>query len=168
MHIIKLTPCEPGVYSDHKADHITAPLEGWAYIPEDFQLPSTFPRLGSIEAKEVTYIREVEVEKEVTKTREVESWKEVIKTREIESMDDEGNPIIVIEEYIDFEPTTITEEYTEMERVIEERPYTMMTVTSMTEGIVPPTPEPEPTEDEKRDAQIFYTAMMTDTLLEEV
>lgn len=27
-------------------------------------------------------------------------------------------------------------------------------------------PEPEPTEDEKRDAQIFYTAMMTDTLLE--
>ena len=29
-------------------------------------------------------------------------------------------------------------------------------------------PEPEPSEDEKRDAQIFYTAMMTDTLLEEV
>ena len=29
-------------------------------------------------------------------------------------------------------------------------------------------PEPEPTEDERRDAQIFYTAMMTDTLLEEV
>lgn len=29
-------------------------------------------------------------------------------------------------------------------------------------------PEPEPTENEKRDAQIFYTAMMTDTLLEEV
>lgn len=28
-------------------------------------------------------------------------------------------------------------------------------------------PEPAPTEDEKRDAQIFYTAMMTDTLLEE-
>ena len=29
-------------------------------------------------------------------------------------------------------------------------------------------PEPEPTAEEKRDAQIFYTAMMTDTLLEEV
>lgn len=28
-------------------------------------------------------------------------------------------------------------------------------------------PAPEPTEDERRDAQIFYTAMMTDTLLEE-
>ena len=27
-------------------------------------------------------------------------------------------------------------------------------------------PEPEPSDDEKRDAQIFYTAMMTDTLLE--
>lgn len=29
-------------------------------------------------------------------------------------------------------------------------------------------PAPAPSEDEKRDAQIFYTAMMTDTLLEEV
>lgn len=29
-------------------------------------------------------------------------------------------------------------------------------------------PEPAPTADERRDAQIFYTAMMTDTLLEEV
>ncbi len=29
-------------------------------------------------------------------------------------------------------------------------------------------PALEPTEDEKRDAQIFYTAMMTDTLLEEI
>lgn len=29
-------------------------------------------------------------------------------------------------------------------------------------------PEPKPTAEEKRDAQIFYTAMMTDTLLEEV
>lgn len=29
-------------------------------------------------------------------------------------------------------------------------------------------PEPLPTDDERRDAQIFYTAMMTDTLLEEV
>ncbi len=29
-------------------------------------------------------------------------------------------------------------------------------------------PAPAPTEDERRDAQIFYTAMMTDTLLEEV
>ena len=59
MHIICLTPLAPGVYNDHKADHITAPPEGWAYIPEDFHLPSTFPRLGSIEAEELTYTREV-------------------------------------------------------------------------------------------------------------
>lgn len=65
MHIICLTPLEPGVYNDHKADHINTPPEGWAYIPEDFPLPSTFPRLGSLEAEEVTYTREVEVQKEV-------------------------------------------------------------------------------------------------------
>ena len=46
--------------------------------------------------------------------------------------------------------------------------HIVMTVTSMTDGVVPPTPAPEPTAEEKRDAQIFYTAMMTDTLLEEV
>lgn len=66
MHIICLTPLEPGVYNDHKADHIAAPPEGWAYIPEDFHLPSTFPRLGSLEAEEKTYTREVEVQMEGT------------------------------------------------------------------------------------------------------
>ena len=58
MHIICLTPLEPGVYNDHCSDSITAPPDGWAYIPEDFPLPSTFPRLGSIEAEELTYIRD--------------------------------------------------------------------------------------------------------------
>lgn len=97
MHIIKLTPCEPGVYSDHKADHITVPPEGWAYIPEDFPLPGTFPRLGSIEAEERTY------------------------TREVETVDENGKP------------------------AKEERKYTMLTVTAMTEGTLPePEPEPEP------------------------
>lgn len=53
MHIICLTPVEEGVYNDHKADHIKAPPAGWAMIPKDFPLPSTFPRLGSVEAEEV-------------------------------------------------------------------------------------------------------------------
>ena len=121
MHIINLTPLAEGVYNDHKADHITMPPEGWAYIPEDFPLPSTFPRLGSIEAEELTYTREVEVQKEVTKTREVPQY------------DDDGNMLAVM----------VTEEYTEMETVIEEQEYTMMTVTAMTEGTLPE-PEPEP------------------------
>ena len=59
MHIICLTPLEEGVYNDHKTDNITVPPEGWAYIPEDFPLPSTFPRLGSIEAEEVDDIMTV-------------------------------------------------------------------------------------------------------------
>ena len=71
MHIINLTPLEAGVYNDHKADHITAPPEGWAMIPEDMVLPSTFPRLGSIEAKEITYTYDVEVEKQDEETGEM-------------------------------------------------------------------------------------------------
>lgn len=71
MHIINLTPLEEGVYNDHKADHITAPPEGWAMIPEDFPLPSTFPRLGNITAEEKTYTYEVEVEKTDEETGEM-------------------------------------------------------------------------------------------------
>lgn len=62
MHIICLTPLEDGVYNDHQSDNITAPPEGWAYIPEDFSKPATFPRLGSLEAAEIPYTYEVEVE----------------------------------------------------------------------------------------------------------
>lgn len=45
------------------------------------------------------------------------------------------------------------------------------TVTSMTAGSVPepePEPEPEPTQLDRIEAQITYTAMMTDTLIPEV
>lgn len=72
MHIICLTPLEEGVYNDHNADHITAPPEGWAMIPEDMVLPSTFPRLGSIEAQEITHPYEVEVERKNEETGEME------------------------------------------------------------------------------------------------
>ncbi|MBR4419768.1 MAG: hypothetical protein IKT32_02710 [Clostridia bacterium] len=142
MHIINLTPITQGVYNDHNADHITCPPEGWAYIPEDFILPSTFPRLGSIKAEEKTYTREVEVNKPITKTREVDSY------------DIEGKPI------------TITEEYTENEIVTETVEYTMLTVVEMTEGTMPE-PKPEvPSQLDQIEAQVTYTAMMTDTLLE--
>ena len=117
MHVIKLTPCEPGVYSDHASDNITMPPEGWAVIPDDFTLPSTFPRLGSIKAKELTYTRDAEV------------------------IGADGEP------------------------VAEKQEYTMMTVISMTEGTVPEPVEPEPTQLDIIEAQVTYTAMITDTLL---
>ena len=142
MWIIDLKANPSGSHTYRRADHITTVPEGWAMIPDDFTVPSSFPFVG-IEAEEVTYTREVEVEKEVTKTRE------------IETVDPEGNPI------------TITEEYKEMERVTEERPYTMMTVISMTEGEVPAAPAPTPTQAERFEAQLTYTAMMTNTLLPE-
>ena len=114
MHIICLTPLAPGVYNDHKADHITAPPDGWAYIPEDFPVPASFPFV-SIEAAEVTHSRTVEVEPGVT----------------------------------------------------EPQPYTMMTVTAMTEGTLPEPVEEQPSQLDQIEAQVTYTAMMTDTLLEE-
>lgn len=70
MHIINLTPLEEGVYNDHKAEHITAPPEGWAMIPDGFSLPSTFPRLGSITAKNITYTYDVDVERTDEETGE--------------------------------------------------------------------------------------------------
>ena len=136
MHIISLTPLAPGVYNDHKAEHITSVPEGWAYVPtedgpipeewkgtvRDYSLPSTFPRLGSLKAEELTY------------TREVEKTREVTKSREVEVPGQDGKTI------------TLTEEYKETETYTEEVPYTMMTVTAMTEGTLPePQPEPAPT-----------------------
>ena len=121
MHIINLTPLEPGVYCDHSSDSITTLPNGWAMIPEDFELPSTFPRCGMVEAEEIAHTYEVEVEKEV------------VKTREIESIDENGEPVI------------IAEEYTETEMVSEQRERVIMTVTKMTEGVEPEPVEPEPT-----------------------
>ena len=131
MWIIELTPLAPGVYNDHRADHITAPPDGWAVIPDDFVVPSTFSRLGSVEAEDVTYTREVEVEKEVTKVRNVPQY-------------DEIDGVLV-------EVGVKMEEYTEMETVTEVQEYTMMTITSMTEGTLPEQTEyvPMPTMDER-------------------
>lgn len=126
MHIICLEPLEDGVYNDHNSYNITAPPEGWAYIPEDFSLPSTFPRLGSLEAEELPYTYEVEIEKEVIKTREVPQY------------DENGNRLEVF----------VAEEYTTTEIVTEQRTKMVMTVTAMTEGILPePLPEEVTAED---------------------
>lgn len=53
------------------------------------------------------------------------------------------------------------------DEVIKE-PYTVMTVTKWTPGVMPepePEAEPEPTQLDRVEAQATYTAMMTDTLL---
>ena len=145
MWIVNLAVNSNGSHNDHRADHITTVPDGWAMIPEDFEVPDTFPFVD-IEAEEMTYEREVKVLREVTKTREVET------------IDAEGKPI------------TVPQEYKEIERVAEQHPYTMMTVTKMTPGIVPEPVEtiPEPTQLDRIEAQVTYTAMCTDTLLMEV
>ena len=120
MHIINLTPLEPGVYNDHCSDGITAPPDGWAYIPEDFPLPSTFPRLGSIEAEELTYI-----------------------------LDENGILVHITQSDEDDEPNGVT----------------IMTVTAMTEGTLPEPVEEPPTQLDRVEAQVTYTALMTDTLI---
>ena len=70
MHIIDLTPLEVGVYNDHKSDNISTPPNGWAMIPEDMVLPSTFPRLGSISTEEIDYPYDVEEEQVSEETGE--------------------------------------------------------------------------------------------------
>ena len=130
MWIVKLTPNPNGSHDDHDADHITTVPDGWAMIPEDFAVPDTFPFVDIV-AEELTYYNEVERTRKVTKTREVESF------------DEDGKPI------------TVTEEYEEEETYTEQVPYTMMTVTAMTPGIVPgPVPEPPapPTTEERLSA----------------
>ncbi len=142
MWIVKLSALSNGAHQNHGGDGVTTVPEGWAMIPEDFTIPDTFPFVN-IEAEELTYYNEVERTRTVTKTREVDSF------------DEEGRPV------------TVTEEYEE-ETCTEQVPYTMMTVVSMTPGIVPAPVEtvPEPTQLDRVEAQVVYTAMMTDTLLE--
>ena len=72
MHIIYLTPLEPQVYNDQESSSITEPPEGAAYIPDDFPLPSSFPRLSRLEAAELPHAYEAKVgedEKMVTEQR---------------------------------------------------------------------------------------------------
>lgn len=102
--------------------------DGWALIPEDMETPN-FP-FGEVEAEEVTHYRDVEVVREVTKTRNVPQY------------DDEGNIVMV------------TEEYTEEGTVIEQEPYTVMTVTKWTPSAVP---EPEASTPAQQREQAYNT-----------
>lgn len=52
MWILKLESNPNGSHDDHQGDHITAPPEGWAVIPEGFSVPDTFPFVG-VEAETV-------------------------------------------------------------------------------------------------------------------
>lgn len=137
MRIIKI---EPGANGSHRNQTVNgdAPLlEGWAIIPEDMEIPATFPFVD-ITVEDVTYYRDVAVSRDVTKTREVES------------VDEEGNPVVV------------TEEYTETEMVIEKEPYTALTVTSMQPGVMPePSPKPAPSPAQQLRADVDFLAVMT-------
>lgn len=120
MRLIEIAALENGAHRNQELNGVVSIPEGWAVIPDEMEIPSSFPFVD-ITVEEVTHYRDVEVVRDVTKTREVESF------------DEEGNPI------------TVTEEYTEMETVTEIQEYTMMTVVSMTEGTLP---DPEPVEPE--------------------
>jgi hypothetical protein len=126
MKIIKIAALENGAHKNQTINGEIPVPEGWAVIPDDMELPQTFPFVD-ITVEEITHYREVPVMKDVPKTREVPQYDEEGNA----VLDDEGNPVMV------------TEEYTEMEMVTEQEPYTIPTVTSMTEGVMP---EPEPIE----------------------
>lgn len=136
MRIIEINALPNGAHRNQNNASVLP--DGWAVIPEGMTVPDAFPFVG-LEVEEVTHYRTAEVEKEVAKTREVETF------------DEDGNP------------STKTEEYTEMETVIEQEPYTVMTVVSMTVGEMPEVEEieVEPTELERLRADVDYIAIMT-------
>lgn len=127
VKIIEVLELHNGAHRNQSWD-ASDPPDGWAVIPDDMELPASFPFVG-VEAEEVTYYHENLVEREVTKYR----------VRPV--LDDEGQPTFDEEG----NPQTTTEEYTETEVVCEPEPYTILTVTALTEGVMPaPAPEPEP------------------------
>lgn len=143
MKMLEIAALENGAHRN-QTFHGVLP-DGWAVIPEGMELPATFPFV-EVEVKNVIHYKPVEVLQEVTRTREVPQY-------------DEFDGAFLGNE---------VEEYTTQEWVTEQKPYTVLTVVSMTEGIMPErTPEVrEPSQLDRIEAQITYTAMMTDTLLE--
>ena len=55
MRIIKIEANPSGSHEFRFAKHITSVPDGWAMIPEDFELPDTFPFV-SLEVKEKTVV----------------------------------------------------------------------------------------------------------------
>ena len=133
MRIIEIKALDNGAHRNQTGNFKTVP-EGYAIIPDDMAIPSTFPFVN-IEVAEETRYNEVKALKDVPKTRDVIQYDE----NGAPVLDEEGNPI------------KVTEKYTVKEVVTEQIPYTVMVVTSMTEGVMPepdPVPVPEPTTDE--------------------
>ena len=102
MRIVKMEANPSGSHEFRFAKHITTVPDGWAMIPDGFEVPDTFPFV-SIEAEEKTHHRAVMV----------------------------------------------------APGVMEQRPFTAMTVTSMTAGEVPTAPVPEPTAEEDTAAMLI-------------
>lgn len=139
MRIIEIKALDNGAHRNQTGNLKTIP-EGYALIPEDMVIPSTFPFVNIEVAEETRY-------------NEVKTLKDVVKTREVIKRDENGEPVFDEDE----NAIMVTEEYTVKEPVTEQIPYTIMVVTSMTEGVMPepaPVPVSEPT-----------TAEILDTLL---
>lgn len=109
--------------------------DGWAIIPDDMELPESFPFVD-VAAEDVTHYRTVEVVRDVTKTRE------------IVTVNDDGEEVKTVEEYIEQEFDT------------EQQPYAVMTVKNMTAREMPdPAPVPER---EATDAEIINILLGVD------
>ncbi len=131
MKIIEINALENGAHRNQTGNFKTIP-EGYAIIPEDMVVPSTFPFVNIEVAEETRYT-------------EAKVLKDVVKTRGVNALDENGEPIV--DE--DGNPVKIIKGYITKEIVTEQMPYTVTVVTSMTEGVVP---EAEPTTDEMPDA----------------
>lgn len=131
-----MTPIEQGVYLARSFNSETNVPDGWALIPDDMELPQSFPRLGSLKAEMIDYVFEEEIEEEVEKTRIVTN------------LNDDGLPV------------ETKEKYNVMEKKNKLVTHQKMTVVEMTEGEVPEDVGDNPTELEQMRADIEYIAVM--------
>lgn len=124
MLIIEIAALDNGAHRNQSGFEGHILPDGWAVIPEDTEVPKTFPFV-ILTAEEKTYYYEELVQRMGKNGEPV--------------FDENGEPVLDTE-------------------------YTMMTVTSMTAGVMPepePYPDPDPTEIDQLRADVDYIAVMT-------
>lgn len=182
MIIIRKNPNPSGSYPAPQTVDMEAVPNGYAVIADTVDMAAFYDHNGfvTLTIEAVEHTRQVERMVTVEKARQVEKVRMVEKTREVEvtGVDENGEEqtTLVPETYYEEEVYTDDETYYEDEVQAEDEIYTIDTMTAYAPNVeaweawkasLPEPKEPEPTWQDQIEAQVTYTAMMTDTLLEE-
>ncbi len=182
MIIIRKNPNPSGAYPAPQTVDMEDLPNGYAVIADAVDMADFYAHNGfvALTIEAVEHTRQVEQVVTIEKTRQVEKIRTVEKTREVEAtcVDENGEEqtTLVPETYYEEEVYTEDETYYEDEVQLADETYTIDTMTAYTPNVeaweawkasLPAPKEPEPTWQDQIEAQVAYTAMMTDTLLEE-